>query len=138
MIEGVLALFEMINKNLNQTEDKMNGTDNNQSELQRIKSELDAMDRARAERKNRTMQNETKQNDMTDQERNTYKYTKYDVMVLKEENQELRDIITKLTTKMEAMKRKAEESEKQNGAILITADTINHVLDRVASVTFRK
>lgn len=116
----------------------MNGTDNNQSELQRIKSELDAMDRARAERKNRTMQNETKQNDMTDQERNTYKYTKYDVMVLKEENQELRDIITKLTTKMEAMKRKAEESEKQNGAILITADTINHVLDRVASVTFRK
>lgn len=138
MIEGVLALFEMINKNLNQTEDKMNGTDNNQSELQRIKSELDAMDRARAERKNRTMQNETKQNDMTDQERNTYKYTKYDVMVLKEENQKLRDVITKLTTKMEAMKRKAEESEKQNGAILITADTINHVLDRVASVTFRK
>lgn len=138
MIEGVLALFEMINKNLNQTEDKMNGTDNNQSELQRIKSELYAMDRARAERKNRTMQNETKQNDMTDQERKSYDCAKHDVMILKEENQKLREVISKLTDKLAAMERQLKESEKQNVAILITADTIKHVLDRVASVTFRK
>lgn len=58
-------LFEMMNEQQNKTEDNVSKTDNNQSELQRIKSALDDLDRARMERKNRTMQNETKQNDIT-------------------------------------------------------------------------
>ena len=132
-------LFEMMNKQQNQTEDNVSEMDNNQSkEIQRIKSALDDLDRARMERKNRTMQNDTKQNDMTDLERKSYDCAKHDVMILQEENHKLREVISKLTDKLAAMERKAEESEKQNGAILITADTINHVLDRVASVTFRK
>lgn len=132
-------LFEMMNEQQNQTEDNVSETDNNQSkEIQRIKSALDDLDRARMERKNRTMQNETKQNDMTDQERKSYDCAKHDVMVLQEENQKLREVISKLTDKLAAMERQLKESEQQNGAILITADTINHVLDRVASVTFRK
>lgn len=138
MIDCALALFEMMNKNLNQTEDNMNRTDNNQSELQRIKSELDALDRARAERKNRNMQNETRQNDMTDQERKSYDCAKHDVMVLQDENRKLREVISQLTDKLAAMERQLNESEQQNGTIMITADTINHVLDRVASVAFSK
>ena len=132
-------LFEMMNEQQNQTEDNVSETDNNQSkEIQRIKSALDDLDRARMERKNRTMQNETKQNDMTDQERKSYDCAKHDVMILQEENQKLREVISKLTDKLAAMERQLKESEKQNGTIMITADTINHVLDRVASVTFRK
>jgi len=132
-------LFEMMNEQQNQTGNKENKTDNNQSkEIQRIKSELDDLDRARMERKNRTMQNETKQNDMTDQERKSYDCAKHDVMILQEENQKLREVISKLTDKLAAMERQLKEAEKQNGTIMITADTINHVLDRVASVTFRK
>lgn len=84
------------------------------------------------------MQNETKQNDMTDQERKPYDCAKHDVMILLEENQKLREFISKLTDKLAAMERQLKESEQQNGTIMITADTINHVLDRVASVTFRK
>ena len=132
-------LFEMMNEQQNQTEDNVNKTDNDQiKEIQRIKSALDAMDRARIERKNRTMQNDTKQNDMTDQERKSYDCAKHDVMILRDENQKLREVISKLTDKLATMERQLKESEQQNGAILITADTINHVLDRVASVTFRK
>lgn len=136
------VLFEMMNERQNQKEDNVSKKDNNQiKEIQRIKSALDDLDRARMERKNRTMQNEMKQNDMTDQERRTYTITYPDVMSLEElqeENQKLRDVITKLTNKLADMERQLKESEKQNGAILITSDTINHVLDRVASVTFRK
>lgn len=132
-------LFEMMNKQQNQTEDNVSKTDNNQSkEIQRIKSALDDLDRARMERKNRTMQNETKQNDMTELERKSYNCAKHDVIVLQEENQKLREVISKLTDKLATMERRVKESEQQNGAIIITSDTINHVLDRVASVTFRK
>lgn len=132
-------LFKMMNEQQNKTEDNVSKTDNNQiKEIQRIKSALDDLDRARMERKNRTMQNETKQNDMTDRERKSYDCAKHDVMVLKEENQKLREVISKLTDKLAAMERRAKEAEQQNGTILITADTINNVLDRVASVTFRK
>lgn len=132
-------LLETMNEQQNQTEDNVSKTDNNQfKEIQRIKSALDNLDRSRMERKNRTMQNEKEQNDMTDQERKSYDCAKHDVMILREENQKLREVISKLTNKLAAMERKAEEAEKQNGTIMITADTINHVLDRVASVTFRK
>ena len=75
---------------------------------------------------------------MTNPERKSYDCAKHDVMILQEENQKLRDVITKLTNKLAAMERQLKESEKQNGTIMITADTVNHVLDRVASVTFRK
>lgn len=132
-------LFEMMNEQQNQTEDNVSETDNNQNkEIQRIKSALDDLDRARMERKNRTMQNETKQNGMTDLERKSYDCAKHDVMIMLEENQKLREVISKLTDKLAAMERQLKESEQRNGTILITADTINHVLDRVASVTFRK
>ena len=130
-------LFEMMNEQQNQTEDNVSRTDNNQSkEIQRIKSALDDLDRARTERKNRTMQTEKEQNNMTDLERKSYDCAKHDVMILKEENQKLREVISKLTDKLAAMERQLKESEQQNGTIMITADTINHVLDRVASVTF--
>lgn len=132
-------LFEMMNKQQNQTEDNVSETDNNQSkEIQRIKSALDDLDRARMQMKNRTMQNETKQNDMTDLERKSYDCAKHDVMILREENQKLREVISKLTDKLAAIERRAKEAEQQNGTIMITAETINHVLERVASVTFRK
>ena len=132
-------LFEMMNKQQNKTEDNVSETDNNQiKEIQRIKSALDDLDRARTERKNRTMQTEKEQNNMTDQERKSYVCAKNDVMVLQAENRKLREVISKLTDKLAAMERQLKESEKQNCTIMITADTINHALDRVASVTFRK
>ena len=132
-------LFKMMNEQQNQTEDNVSETDNNQSkEIQRIKSALDDLDRVRTERKNRTMQTEKEQNNMTDLERKSYDCAKHDVMILQEENQKLLDVITKLTNKLAAMERQPKESEQQNGTIMITANTINHVLDRVASVTFRK
>ena len=109
------------------------GDDMNLDEIERIRTAMNINEQARTKRK--------MGDDMTDQERRTYAITYPDVMSLEElqnENQKLRDVITKLTNKLAAMERKAEEAEKQNGAILITADTINHVLDRVASVTFRK
>jgi predicted RNase H-like nuclease (RuvC/YqgF family) len=105
----------------------------NIDEIERIRTAMSINEQARYKRKGG--------DDMTDQERRTYTITYPDVMSLEElqnENQKLRDVITKLTNKLAAMERQLKESEKQNGTIMITADTINHVRDRVASVTFRK
>lgn len=106
------------------------GDDMNLDEIERIRTAMYINEQARTKRKGG--------DDMTDQERKSYECAKHDVMILREENQKLRDVITKLTNKLADMERQLKESEQQNGTILITADTINHVLDRVASVTFRK
>ena len=106
------------------------GDDMNLDEIERIRTAMSINEQARTKRK--------RGDDMTDLERKSYDCAKHDVMILQEENQKLRDVITKLTNKLAAMERQLKESEQQNGAILITADTINHVLDRVESVTFRK
>ena len=89
----------------------------NIDEIERIRTAMSINEQARYKRKGG--------DDMTDQERKSYDCAKHDVMVLQAENRKLREAISKLT-------------EQQNGTIIITADTINHVLDRVASVTFRK
>ena len=102
----------------------------NLDEIERIRTAMNINEQARSKWKGG--------DDMTDQERKSYDCARHDVMILQEENHKLRDVISKLTGKLAAMERQLKESGQQNGAILITADTINHVLDRVASVTFRK
>ena len=102
----------------------------NLDEIERIRTAMSINEQARTKRK--------RGDDMTDQERKSYDCAKHDVMILQEENQKLREVVSKLIDKLATMERKAEEAEKQNGTIMITADIINHVLDRVASVTFRK
>ena len=132
-------LFKAMNEQQSQTEDNVSKKDNNRAEeLQHIKSALDILDRARTERKNETMLTENKQNGMTDLERKSYECAKQDVQKLTIQNQALRDRVNQLVNELADMKRRAEQAEKQNGVIVITSDTVSKLLDRVASVTFRK
>lgn len=132
-------LFKTMNEQQNQTEDNVSKKDNNRiDELQRIKSALDTLDRARTERKNKTMLTENKQNGMTDPERKSYECAKQDIQKLMIQNQALRDRVNQLVNELAEMERRAEQAEKQNGVIVITSDTVSKLLDRVASVTFRK
>jgi len=94
----------------------------NLDEIERIRMDMNINEQARTKRKGG--------DDMTTQE--------WQLKEAEQQNLKLQGIISKLTEKLSAMERQLKESEKQNGTILITADTINHVLDRVASVTFRK